>query len=55
MSKSMRRKAAIDPGGFILPNVSVSLKNRLWPVCPQNTRINLFLFSTAHLMKDIMV
>lgn len=37
------------------PNVSVSLKNRPCPVCPRSTRINRFLSSTAHLMKDIMV
>lgn len=36
------------------PNVSVSRRNRLCPVRPRSTRINLLLSSTAHLMKDIM-
>lgn len=34
---------------------SVSLKKRRCPVCPESSRINLILSSTAHLMKDIMV
>lgn len=59
VSKSMRRKAGIDPAGFIphappMSTWSISMKRRLCPVRPERTRINLSLSTTAHLMKDIM-